>query len=403
MTSGQRLTWILGMSSCTQVNFAMQELTGINYNTSEQDKDTSKSRQQRDTADTYKLIEAFNEWDPFCSEPSLHNIVSGVAAHDKVNVNKARSVGQTILESMVGNNVNDYSFKSKDQAVTLGSKTTVVIGGEPVQVDPQLLFQRLSVIATREEQGDPAALFKYELCSHPTALFDNVGLPRESNKAALADALWEIVKLDQTDPTSDDLHYVLDGCALLQRLPWSRGQTFESICHMYVTYVTKRYGKATIVFDGYEDGPTIKDATHCRCTGSSKGPNVIFTGETSLKLKKNEFLGNKVNKQRFLNMLSSFLEKAGCTMIHAKGDADILIVKTAVESAKVVNTVLIGDDTDLIILLCYHGDAIEKDLLLKPEIKANTKKHKVWNIKKTGDLEKENLFQTTLCTCIAWM
>ena len=49
---------------------------------------------------------------------------------------------------------------------------------------------------------------------------------------------------------------------------------------MYVTYVTNRYGKATIE--------------------SPKGPNVIFTGETSLKLKKNEFLVNKVNKQRFL-------------------------------------------------------------------------------------------------------
>ena len=57
-------------------------------------------------------------------------------------------------------NVNDYSFQRKNQAVTLGSKTTVVIDGDPVQVDPQLLFQRRSVIATREEQEDPAALFK---------------------------------------------------------------------------------------------------------------------------------------------------------------------------------------------------------------------------------------------------
>ena len=55
---------------------------------------------------------------------------------------------------MVGQNVNDYSFQRKNQAVTLGSKTTFVIDG-----DPQLLFQRLSVIATREEQEDPAALF----------------------------------------------------------------------------------------------------------------------------------------------------------------------------------------------------------------------------------------------------
>ena len=101
MTEVQRLTWILGMPSC-EVNCTMQELTGVNYNTSEQHKHTPKSRHQRDTEDTYKLIEAFKEWDPFGSEPQLHNLVSGVAAHDKVNVDEARSVGQTILESMIG-------------------------------------------------------------------------------------------------------------------------------------------------------------------------------------------------------------------------------------------------------------------------------------------------------------
>ena len=175
--------------------------------------------------------------------------------------------------------MNDFSFQRKNQAVKLGFKTTVVINGDAVQVDPQLLFQRLSVIATHEEQEDPAALFKYKLCIHPTWLFDY--LPREPNKAALDDVLWKMVKLNQTDPTGD-LHYVLDGGALLQCLPWSTGQTFESICHIYVTYGTKRYGKATIVSDGYDDGPAIKDATHYRRTGSTKGPNVIFTGETSL-------------------------------------------------------------------------------------------------------------------------
>lgn len=386
MTEVQRLTWVLGMPSCAEVNLAMQELTGVNYITSEQHKDTSKSRQKRDLDDTYKLIEAFKQWDPFGTDPSLHNIVSGVTAHEKVNVDQARCVGKAIIESMVGKDVSNYSFQRKHQAVTFGSKTAVAVDGEQVQVDPELLFQRLSIIATREEQEDPAALFKYELCSHPTSLFDNAGLPREAHKATLGDALWDMVKHDQTEPTGDDLHYVLDGGALLQRLPWSRGQNFESICNVYVQYVKSRYGKATIVFDGYEDGPAIKDATHCRRTGSSRGPDVVFTGETSLKMKKNEFLCNKVNKQRFLNMLSSFLEKAGCTTIHAKGDADILIAKTAVESSKVVNTVLIGDDTDLLILLCYYGDAVEKELYLKPELKANTRKHKTWNIKKTREI-----------------
>ena len=56
------------------------------------------------------------------------------------------------------------------------------------------------------------------------------------------------------------MHYVLDGGALLQRVPWTNGETFENICLKYVSYVTNRYGKATIVFDGYDDAPSIKDA-----------------------------------------------------------------------------------------------------------------------------------------------
>ena len=36
---------------------------------------------------------------------------------------------------------------------------------------------------------------------------------------------------------------------------------------------------------------------------------------------------------------------------HAPGDTDLLIVQKAVESAAIVNTVLVGDDIDLLILL----------------------------------------------------
>ena len=36
----------------------------------------------------------------------------------------------------------------------------------------------------------------------------------------------------------------------------------------------------------------------------------------------------------------------------AKGDTDLLIVKTAAESAKTVGTIRVGDNTDLQILLC---------------------------------------------------
>jgi len=47
MTEQQRLTWLLGMPACAEVNQTLQELTGTRYAV-KQNKDTSNARQQRD-------------------------------------------------------------------------------------------------------------------------------------------------------------------------------------------------------------------------------------------------------------------------------------------------------------------------------------------------------------------
>ena len=74
-----------------------------------------------------------------------------------------------------------------------------------------------------------------------------------------------------------------------------------------------------------------------------------------LQTKKEEFLTNPKNKQRFINMLGSRLEGEGCHVHHAEGDADFLVMKTAVECADHIDTVVIADDTDILILLIHHG------------------------------------------------
>ena len=50
-------------------------------------------------------------------------------------------------------------------------------------------------------------------------------------------------------------------------------------------------------------------------------------------LKKDEFLSSKVNKQRFVYMLTFELELHGCTVQHATADADVLIVQTILGEA----------------------------------------------------------------------
>ena len=96
-------------------------------------------------------------------------------------------------------------------------------------------------------------------------------------------------------------------------------------------------------------------------------------------------MANRKNKQQFIFMLSRESEKNNCKTYHASGDADLLIVQKAVQSATTSNTVLVGDDTDLIVLLCYHAKLESHDLFFRPEPKKNSKKLRIWNIEATKE------------------
>ena len=67
-------------------------------------------------------------------------------------------------------------------------------------------------------------------------------------------------------------------------------------------------------------------------------------------------MSNSDNKQDFIFMLSRCLEENERNTINAKCDADVLIVKTAVKCAENREEALIGEDTDLLVLLCYHAN-----------------------------------------------
>ena len=144
--------------------------------------------------------------------------------------------------------------------------------------------------------------------------------------------------------------------------------------------MAKKYGKAIVVFDGY-GGRATKDMTHQRRSKGQTGVTVSFTEEMQLTMKKTNFLANTFNKQLFISMLGDQLEERGCKVHHASGDADLLIVQKAVESATVVDTVLVGDDTNLLVLLCYHAHLDSHSIFFRPEPKKNTKTIRVWNIK----------------------
>ena len=118
-----------------------------------------------------------------------------------------------MVAKMVDQNVFEFSFQCRNQATNM-QRTGVIIGEETINNDPQVLIQRLITIKDHDQFS--AELFKYQLCSHPPALFDRYGLLREAIKPQIADAVWEVTKSVQTKIPSDKTHFVIDGGALLQ-------------------------------------------------------------------------------------------------------------------------------------------------------------------------------------------
>ena len=106
--------------------------------------------------------------------------------------------------------VTKYSFKRKEQAVTLASQSSVKVGDKQLHVDPQLLFQRL-IVATRSSD-DTEDIFAYELCSHPPALFDDSQMLREPQKSVLAEVIWsKVPEASNTQLPTGDVWHALDG------------------------------------------------------------------------------------------------------------------------------------------------------------------------------------------------
>ena len=69
-------------------------------------------------------------------------------------------------------------------------------------------------------------------------------------------------------------------------------------------------------------------------------------------------------------MLGKKLQSSGFRVFHADDDADVLIVKLAIEVSQTTNTAVIEDDTDLLVLLLYHSRNIRDWSLLMPGTRA---------------------------------
>ena len=105
-----------------------------------------------------------------------------------------------------------------------------------------------------------------------------------------------------------------------------------------------------MIFNGYSDGPSTIDMIHKRRGLPKQSPTVQFEEEMMFTGKKDIFMENNKNKERFLKMVGEELKLTGC-----RGDADVDIAQTAIYESINCNVTLVGEDTDLLVLLLYFA------------------------------------------------
>ena len=190
---------------------------------------------------------------------------------------------------------------------------------------------------------------------------------------------------------------------MLQRIPWVVGNTYDEICQTYTHYLLSNYGTAnniTVVFDGGYLIPSTKDPTHLRRSNGKLGRKVVPALHTPLTVKKSDFLLSTHNKQAFLLILGSQLSDSGINVVHSDGDADVDIVCSALRQAENCVVTLVGEDTDLLVLLLWHYDS---SLHHPVYLYSNTSKT-AFDIKKSNLLLGDELTQSILAiSCVMWL
>src|SRR6218665_2835668 len=132
----------------------------------------------------------------------------------------------------------------------------------------------------------------YELSHFPPALFDSINVFRKADKPQLAHAISEHARDGILYLVPETQKYVLDGGSLLHRILWRKGESYVVIhvAQSYPDFTVRQYGVGTtVVFDGYEQGPSIKDNTQLT-RGQNMYPVISFTADTEFSGKKDEFL-----------------------------------------------------------------------------------------------------------------
>ena len=239
-------------------------------------------------------------------------------------------------------------------------KSVHVSDGVELRMSSAELYQRLLAMAL--VSGPPLlSVFSFELAAVSPALFNDDGSMRKCQKSTLAKFLLDTYHKEDAHGHTTEAGTVIDGCALLQQLPWPKIGSILDVCRAYIDSVLNKsvpHYPLCVVFDSYQTSTTKEPEQKRRKLQKVSAPNFAVKNMTPVPPDKSSFLANKHNKQALIDLLANHLEADEIIVEHAgeEGDADVIVAKQAIQMAENTEQVVVmADDTDVLVLLLHHS------------------------------------------------
>ena len=163
LTDVSRLVWTLSRSGVLTIEMKMKEMSNVRFRSSEQHIDVKQARSSR-VKRNRNYMDLMAE---FCDrryllqmdslsmlDGKLKNIASGLAAPANVNITNVRNCGESILKKMEGTSPLTFSFQKVMQAVQIPSSSSILAKQTKVELDLELLFQRLITVCSDDDWND---------------------------------------------------------------------------------------------------------------------------------------------------------------------------------------------------------------------------------------------------------
>ena len=255
--------WALSMSSLTQIGKDVEEMADGEIETIiSHHKEECLPRINDDKVDRNKIGETISTCIDIFDidehpQTGIVNIHTGQVVDDPgLNVHNAVEIGTEQWWDFENQWPEGFhnKLKQKVKTVVAAIKPKTKLGDDLHIIDSEFIYARvMGIMASSRNSVSMETLFSHELAPHPTALFDDHGEMRTTNKSTLKNKI-------KIECGLRNLQFpkvvILDGCAILWTIRWPATLAkVSTFIHAVVSSIMKRTDTADIahvVFDHYQ-------------------------------------------------------------------------------------------------------------------------------------------------------